>query len=259
MPYTPKPPPRLDPAMFALYDYLEQELQDISRQFAETRELDLRQSYREPDRPREGMVVYADGSSWNPGRGEGIYFYDGAAWRWLSTGTVGSQAMWIPANRMTPRTTNGAAVGLIELATNQIMVSTLDFDATTAEFAQFAIRMPKRWNIGTLTAEFVWSHAATVTNFGVVWGISARAYSNDDALDAAMGTRRLSGDTGGTTNDVYVSEPTTVMTPAGSAAEQDYVVFQVERDPTNGADTLAVDARLHGVTLTWTSDAETDD
>ena len=37
--------------------------------------------YAAPARPLAGMVVYADGTTWNPGSGEGIYRYDlGGAW-----------------------------------------------------------------------------------------------------------------------------------------------------------------------------------
>lgn len=39
--------------------------------------------YAEPVRPRAGMIVKADGSTWNPGRGEGIYEYSGSAWQKL--------------------------------------------------------------------------------------------------------------------------------------------------------------------------------
>ena len=31
-----------------------------------------------PDKPRLGDIRYADGSNWNPGSGEGIYFYNSA-------------------------------------------------------------------------------------------------------------------------------------------------------------------------------------
>lgn len=34
----------------------------------------------EPARPREGLVVYADGTDWDPGSGKGLYQYDGSAW-----------------------------------------------------------------------------------------------------------------------------------------------------------------------------------
>lgn len=34
----------------------------------------------EPDEPFNGMIVYADGTSWNPGSGEGVYAYENGAW-----------------------------------------------------------------------------------------------------------------------------------------------------------------------------------
>lgn len=36
-----------------------------------------------PAKPVEGMVVFADGVTWNPGAGRGVYAYHGAAWRLL--------------------------------------------------------------------------------------------------------------------------------------------------------------------------------
>lgn len=34
----------------------------------------------EPQRRRNGMVAYADGTLWDPGSGEGFYGYEGGAW-----------------------------------------------------------------------------------------------------------------------------------------------------------------------------------
>lgn len=36
--------------------------------------------YVEPPRPRDGMVVYADGTQWDPGSGEGFYGRENGAW-----------------------------------------------------------------------------------------------------------------------------------------------------------------------------------
>jgi hypothetical protein len=36
--------------------------------------------YAAPDRPRIGLVVYADGTLWNPGSGEGLYVYTSGGW-----------------------------------------------------------------------------------------------------------------------------------------------------------------------------------
>jgi len=162
---------------------------------------------------------------------------------------AGIETIFVPAVAMVARTTNGAASGTAEMSTNKNMFRTLDFDTTTQEFAQFAIRMPKSWDEGTITAAFTWSHASTTTNFGVVWALEGVACSDDDAGDVAFGTAQQVADTGGTTNDVYVTSATSAITIAGSPAAEDYVMFQVKRVPSDGSDTMAIDARLHGVTL----------
>jgi hypothetical protein len=36
--------------------------------------------YVAPSNPEEGMIVVADGASWNPGSGAGTYEYKGGAW-----------------------------------------------------------------------------------------------------------------------------------------------------------------------------------
>jgi hypothetical protein len=172
---------------------------------------------------------------------------------------VGQQTIWVPAGAMTARTTNGAASGSVETSTNKVMLKTLDFDTTTQEFAQFAIQMPKGWDEGTLVCQFVWSHPSTTTNFGVVWAIAAVAFADDDAADAAFGTEQTATDTGGTTNDVYISPETSAMTVAGSPGAEEWVVFQVKRNVSDGSDNMAVDARLHGVKIHYTTDAAKDD
>lgn len=170
----------------------------------------------------------------------------------------GKNGIWIPANAMVSRTTNGAAAGTAEMSTNKNMFKTLDFDATTQEFAQFAIRMPKQWNESTVTFAPVWSHASTSTNFGVVWGLAGVAVSNDDAGDVAFGTAQTSTDTGGTTNDIYEGPESSAITIAGTPAAGDYVMFQIARNPSDGSDTMAIDARLHGIVLFITTDAKDD-
>lgn len=172
--------------------------------------------------------------------------------------SVGKQTIWIPAAAMTARTTNGAASGSSEMSTNKQMYKTLDFDTSTQEFAQFAIHMPKGWNESTVTFQPVWSHASTTTNFGVVWAVEGIALSDDDAGDAAFGTAQTSTDTGGTTNDIYIGPESSAITIAGTPAENDYVIFQVKRNVSDGSDTMAIDARLHGIKLLYTTNAATD-
>lgn len=182
----------------------------------------------------------------------------GAALTSSGSATTGVHNVWIPATAMTPSTTNGPAWGSVEMTTNKEMFSTLDFDTTTAESAWFSLRMPKSWNESTITFEPVWSHAATSTNFGVVFSLAGIALSDDDAGDTAVGTVQTSTDTGGTTNDIYIGPTSSAITIAGTPAAQDLVFFKIARVPSDGSDTMAIDARLHGITLNITTDADTD-
>lgn len=173
--------------------------------------------------------------------------------------TAGKHAIWIPAGAMSPSATGGcAALATIASAANQPDIQTLDFDATTQEYAQFSLRMMKSWNEGTITFAPVWSHGATVTNFGVVWDLQGVAVSDDDPIAAAFGTAQTSTDTGGTTNDVYIGPESSAITIAGTPASEDVVFFRLSRVTGNGSDTMAVDARLHGVTVYFTTNADTD-
>ena len=173
--------------------------------------------------------------------------------------TQGKQAIYVAAAAMRPSVTGGcAAIAAAATSANRPDLLTLDFDPATDEFAQFGLVMPKKWNAGTMTARFHWTHGATTTNFAVVWGIQAVAVSNDDAIGAAYGTAVTITDTGGTTIDLYTSDETSAMTAAGTPAKEDMIYFRVYRDADAGGDTLAVDAKLIGVTLYVTTDADTD-
>lgn len=175
-----------------------------------------------------------------------------------SLGT-GKHAVPVMAAAMVPSFSGGcAALAQIASAANQPDIVSLDFDATTQEYAQFAIPMPKGWNEGTLTFKPIWSHAATATNFGVVWSLQAVAISDDDSIATAYGTAQTSTDTGGTTNDLYVGPESAAITVAGSPATEDVVHFRVSRVTSDGSDTMAIDARLHGIVLFLTTDANTD-
>ena len=201
---------------------------------------------------------------------DGVYLlrydtaYNSAAGAWILLNptvntAVGQQTIWIPAGAMLANTTSGAASGTAETTTNKVMSKTLDFDASSEEFAQFMIQMPKSWNEGTLICQFVWTHPATTTNFGVAWGMEAVAFANDDALDTAWGTEVVTVDTGGTTGDVYISPESTGVTAAGSPGAEEVIALRITRVVANGSDTMAVDAKLIGVKIHYTTDATTDD
>ena len=174
--------------------------------------------------------------------------------------TLGIHTIWIPAWAMYPTGTNGASAanGLFELVTNDLMLKTLDFDTTTSEKAQFNLKLGNSWNLGTITAVVVWSHGTTTTNFGVSWSVAGRAFSDNEAGDAALGTPMVFSDTGGTANNIYISPASGGITIGGTPADGDWIIMEVLRSVANASDTMAIDARLHGVELTYTTDASTD-
>lgn len=79
MPYEPTVMPVITSAE-DLARYVRDEFQRIAESQQETVALDLRPVNVAPLRPREGMIVFADGTSWDPGAGAGSYEYRGGAW-----------------------------------------------------------------------------------------------------------------------------------------------------------------------------------
>lgn len=64
--------------------FLNDELQRLSRELQLAQPFTILETlYVEPKKPREGMIVKADGTTWNPGSGAGFYGYRASAWRFL--------------------------------------------------------------------------------------------------------------------------------------------------------------------------------
>lgn len=177
----------------------------------------------------------------------------------VSTLGVGKQTIWIPASAMF---VGSGAQPLLDTFTPGGSFSDLPhykFDPTSFEAAFFMIAMPKGWDEGQVTFQAYWRHQATTTNFGVVWQLAGFAFSNDETLAGALTTGVTSTDTGGTTNDLYISPESSGYTINGSPAEGDMVIFRLGRLVADGSDTMAVDASLFGIKLFYTTDANTDD
>lgn len=86
--YSPKPlPAGIDPSLQPLADWIMEELQALAREATETQELELRPRSAAPEFPRNGMIVQADGTNWDPGDGEGTYVYQGGNWVPLRQGS----------------------------------------------------------------------------------------------------------------------------------------------------------------------------
>lgn len=155
--------------------------------------------------------------------------------------------IYIDAAAMVPRTTNGAEALTKEFATNDIMIDYLAFDSTTEEGAQFKFMMPDEWDRGTIKVKFFWDAAATASGT-CVWGIKAGALSNDDPIDAALGTEVSVTDTLLAVGDMHVSPATAAVTVGGTPALEDMIVMQVVAKTTG---TIAVDQFLMGVAIQY--------
>lgn len=61
-------------------DYLARELSRIAQALESVDALSLATKGAEPDKYSDGDIVYADGTAWDPGSGEGMYVREGGAW-----------------------------------------------------------------------------------------------------------------------------------------------------------------------------------
>lgn len=166
----------------------------------------------------------------------------------------GKQNIPIPAGGMQIPASGGPSAGAAITATNSVQLNTLDFDGSSAETAYFSWNMPAQWDEGTITFQPIFSQLTTAAG-AVVFELAAVAASDGDSIDAAYGTGQKSTKTAGTLNTNYTGPESSAITIAGSPAANDLVHFRLKRLPTDAGDTLAQDARLHGIILNITTDA----
>ncbi len=160
-------------------------------------------------------------------------------------GTMGGE-LFLSAAGGTPSITNGCAPSAKwELPTNKQVVWTGDFDASAIEYMQWQVWMPANWDGSTVTFAALWTAASGSGD--AIFTLEARAYANDDALDAAFGTGVDVTDTLTAALDADISPTSSAVTIAGSPAAGNPVIFRLSRKATAGGDTLAVDARVLGV------------
>lgn len=208
-----------------------------------------------------GDILYRGASAWArlaAGTAGNLLQTGGAAGdpSWLNASPIGKRNVWVDASQIIARTTGGAAAGQIETGTNRVNLKCWDFDAATTENVNFSMIAPKAWNQGAIGFQVVY----TATNTGdVVWFYSAQSIrgANNDAVDGAFSSENAIVTTIGTAN-VLRTQGGTDITPAGTLGNNTLLVFRLRRDGSSGSDTLAVDARLVGVMLTFTLNAPND-
>lgn len=77
-------PPNIPPDPAALPGFLFTELNKIAQALdTEDKVLMLETLYAAPAKYREGTICKADGTTWNPGSGGGVYCFYASAWHFL--------------------------------------------------------------------------------------------------------------------------------------------------------------------------------
>jgi len=172
----------------------------------------------------------------------------------LDISPVGTHTQWIPAGAWGTVTTNGAEFAELELACNDIMLQTFNFDTTTSEKIQFWWEPPAEWNAGSITFNTKWTAAGGCACQTFILNLSGHSYSNSDAIDAAIGgTPNCTDDQLITVNDMHISGESCAVVING-ATKGEAVLLQLDR---NICDTLSVDAKLIGINITYTTDEAT--
>ena len=171
---------------------------------------------------------------------------------------AGKETMWVPAAAMYGPTTNPADAAQVETTATRPDLKVFDFDASTQQYTQFTVAMPKSWNEGTLTYQVYWSPSTTNTG-NAIFGLQGVACADDDTIDVAYGTAIEVTDAGiGTVEDQQVSAESSAMTVAGSPAAGEQTYFQLFRKAADGGDTFTGECRVLGVKIFFTTDAAND-
>ena len=171
---------------------------------------------------------------------------------------AGKETIWVPAAAMYAATTNGADAEQVETTATRPDMKVFDFDASTKQYTQFTIAMPKSWNEGTLTYQVYW--APSTTNTGdAIFGLQAVACADGDTIDVVFGTAIEVTDAGiGTVEDQQITGESSAMTVAGSPAAGEQTYFQLFRKADDGSDTFTGECRVLGIKLFFTTDAAND-
>ncbi len=163
--------------------------------------------------------------------------------------------VWIGAASMRGRVTAGAgdSNGLAErreLATNDVNIDFMAFDAASAEHAYFNVTWPAGWNNGTVKFTLYWTNAAGLTTETIDFDLAAVAFANDNPLDTAFGTAQNVTDTWLAQDDLHITAQSAAITIAGAPAAGEFIVFNLSRDV--AADNLTGDCQVLGILLELT-------
>ena len=163
----------------------------------------------------------------------------------------GIHDIWIPASSMYVNQTDPpTALAFEEASTNLQNIAKFPFPDAAKGKISFLWKMPREWDLGPIKFNFIWKTPATTLN--VRFTLRAIAYENGEAFDhATWGTAIALIDTAITAaEDILQSGDSEDVTVGNTpSATRRLVLFEIERNPANGDDTLANTADLLGIEL----------
>ena len=158
---------------------------------------------------------------------------------------AGKETIWVPAAAMYGATTNGADAQQVETTATRPDMKVLDFDASTAEYAQFSVAFPKSWNAGTVTYQVYWTPGSTNTG-DCIFGLQGVSCGDSDTIDVAYGTGVEVTDAGiGTVEDQQITSESGAVT-ISNAGDGEQTYFQLYRDAADGSDTFRYQEETNG-------------
>ncbi len=158
--------------------------------------------------------------------------------------------IYISADRFIPTTTNGTgALTDRELVTNDVMVRTANFDATTSQSVQFWHTFEEGWNAGTVTFKAITTNQSGLAAETIKLDLAGRSYADSDVIDQTFGTLQQVADTFTTQNDINISPFSSAITIGGTPADAQPIVFKLSRDI---SDTMTGDVEVIGITIRYT-------
>jgi len=158
--------------------------------------------------------------------------------------------VYIDAGAMVARTTNGATATTTELATNDVMVDSMEFATDVEQGVGFWLTLPPNWATGTdVKARFHWTTIAGAAG-GVTWGIAGQSFADNDTMDAALPASVDTDDTWIADKDLHITDLSSAITITGAAAGE-RLYFEVTRVVGDTNDTMNADAGLVGVQIEY--------
>ncbi|MCH9002887.1 MAG: hypothetical protein IIC02_09970, partial [Planctomycetes bacterium] len=128
-----------------------------------------------------------------------------------------TDSIYWPAGAIVEDGTNCATPALVTINSGpkQYTIVCTDNDSSTL---YGNVGMPDSWDGGTFTYRVYWTTAAGGSSQTVAWDLQARAFADDDPLDAAQGTAIEVTDIWIANDDVHITSESSALTVAGSPA-----------------------------------------